>query len=305
MSDLRPMLAAKFDDEVNIEPGLAKLTYPIFASPKIDGIRWMKPADQPMMSRAWKPLPKQDMQKYVTGDFAFLDGEVIVGDEPWAEGLFNKTQSAIMTASDTQLFSLWVFDCWLDHLASFKTRTEMAEKVVETLRSKGYDRVFYLRHILLNNPQEVLDYEQEALEAGYEGIMLRSPSAAYKFGRSTLKQQGLIKVKRFQDDEAKVVGFEALERNQNPQTRNAFGLATRSSHRSGKVADNLLGRLIVHHERFGEFALGSGFDLETRADIWNNQKKYLGRKVSFKYQAHGTLEKPRTPIFKGFRPEVD
>ena len=305
MATLRPMLAAKFSNEQNIEPELAKLTYPILASPKVDGIRWMKPADSPVMSRAWKPLPNKRFQEYITEEFAFLDGEVVIGEDPWAEGIFNKTQSAIMTRDDTSYFSLWVFDCWIDHLAPFKTRTEMAERCVESLRSKGYDRIFYLRQILLRSAEEVLEYEKEAIEAGYEGIMLRSPRQPYKFGRSTLKEQGLIKVKRFADAEAVIVGFEALERNTNEQTRNAFGLAARSSHRAGKIADNLLGRLIVKADPWGEFAIGSGFDVETRTDIWARQDSYLGRVVTFKYQSHGTLEKPRTPIFKGFRPEVD
>jgi DNA ligase-1 len=299
------MLAAKFNDESCIELELEKLNYPLLGSPKIDGIRWMKPADSPMMSRSWKPLPKKDMQDYVTDDFAFLDGEAIVGTDPSATGLFNKSQSAIMTASDTQYFSLWVFDSWIDHLAPFSTRTMIAANVVASLRSKGLDRVFYLEHKELNSPAEVLAYEEAAIENGYEGIMLRSPNATYKFGRSTLKEQGLIKVKRFADAEAKVIGFEALERNTNEQVRDAFGLAKRSSHRSGKVQDNLLGRLLVRSERWGDFAIGSGFDVDTRVKIWEDQASYLGKTVTFKYQEHGTLEKPRMPIFKGFRPEVD
>jgi DNA ligase-1 len=299
------MLAAKFDNEKNIEPELAKLTFPLLGSPKIDGFRWMKPYGQPMMSRSWKPLPNKRVQAYVSDQFAFLDGEVIVGDKPWRQGVFNDTQSAIMTADDQRPFSLWIFDNWVDHLAPFSTRTSSAQRIVSALKDEGFSQANYVEHVYLNDIDEVLNYEKFAIEAGYEGIMLRSPSAPYKFGRSTLKQQGLIKVKRFQDDEAVIVGYEALERNQNPQVRDAFGLAKRSSHQSGKVADSLLGKLIVRNERFGNFAIGSGFDIETRQDIWNNKEKYLGRAVSFKYQAHGTLEKPRMPIWKGFRPKVE
>lgn len=42
-----------------------------------------------------------------------------------------------------------------------------------------------------------------------------------------------------------------------------------------------------------------------RKDIWDNKEKYLNQIVTIKYQAYGSLEKPRLPIFKGFRPEWD
>ena len=133
--------------------------------------------------------------------------------------------------------------------------------------------------------------------------MLRHPRAPYKFGRSTLKQQGLIKVKRFKDDEAIITGFVALERNTNPITKDAYGLSKRSSHKSGKIPDDLLGKLLVKHPTYGEFAIGSGFDVDTRKEIWQNQNKYLAKTVAFKFQPHGTMNAPRAPIFKGFRYE--
>lgn len=300
--NIRPMLAASFGDPQNIEPDLVFLSYPLLASPKIDGIRWMKPSGEPARSRSWKPLPNRRFQEFMQDPFfENLDGEVIVGDDPTAVGLFNETQSTIMTRDDDRPFSVYVFDYWHDASMAFADRTAVAKDRVEYLRSRGLMNAHYLDHQLLSTPAEVLAYEEEALEAGYEGIMLRSPRQPYKYGRSTLKQQGLIKVKRFADDEAIIVGFEALQRNTNEQTRDAFGLAKRSSHGSGKVPDNLLGRLLVRHERYGDFAIGSGFDIETRVKIWENQESYQGKQVSFKYQPHGTKDKPRTPIYKGIR----
>ena len=37
-------------------------------------------------------------------------------------------------------------------------------------------------------------YEERCLEQGYEGVMLRDPNGLYKFGRSTMREQGLIQV---------------------------------------------------------------------------------------------------------------
>lgn len=301
MVKLRPMLAASFEDPQNFEAELAHLRFPLLCSPKVDGIRWMKPPNEEAKSRSWKDLPNCAFQNFMcnnSGVLDHLDGEVITGDDITAPGLFNKTQSHIMSREGDTPFTLYVFDYWWDTTKSFSARTRVAE---ETVQLANHPRIKYLPHVWVDNPEQVLQKESEALEAGYEGIMLRDPNRGYKYGRSTLKEQGLIKIKRFKDDEATIIGFEALERNTNEPTRDAFGLQKRSSHKAGKVADNLLGKLLVKSERFGEFAIGSGFDEATRIEIWVNQPKYLGKKASFKYQPHGTQEKPRSPIFKGIR----
>lgn len=305
MANMRPMLAAKFDEQYNIRPELEALTYPLLASPKIDGIRFMRPPNDGARSRSWTLLPNRGLQEMVQPPlFACLDGEVIVGEDPAAPGLFNRTQSAVMTADKHVLLSIYVFDHFCHQSAGFEVRTATARAAVQLLQAEGIQNVHYLEHTFLHNPDEVLAYEEAALEEGYEGIMLRNPRAPYKYGRSTKREQGLIKVKRYIDEEAEIIGFEALERNTNEPTKNSFGLQTRSSHKAGKIPDNLLGKLLVRNRKWGEFAIGSGFDVATREAIWQNQTLYLGKTVTYKYQPHGTKEKPRTPIFKGFRPEV-
>lgn len=306
MNQMRPMLAASFKDIYDIRPELEKLTYPLMASPKIDGIRFLRPGNDGARSRSWKLLPNKNLQEIVRSDyFAWLDGEVIVGNDAAAPGLFNRTQSAIMTADDQSPLQIHIFDYWGDQNTMFGSRTQTAETMVARLNELGASWVKYLKHVSLNNPDEVLAYEQIALEVGYEGIMLRSPFAKYKFGRSTLKEQGLIKVKRYVDEEAEIVGFEELKRNQNEPTKNAFGLQVRGHSIHGKVAANTLGKFILRNEKWGEFACGSGLDDALRDEVWGKQDNYLGKIVTYKYQPHGTKEKPRSPIFKGFRSEID
>lgn len=308
----RTMLAASFDDEelLDLEKALVvrKIVFPLMASPKIDGIRFTV-VEGVAQSRSGKALPNVHFQNLWGQDSRFegLDGEVVVGLDPSCTDtsygtLFNRTQSAIMSSGGTPEFSIHVFDDITAFNDPFDRRHELSKRKVAGI---NLCHVRSVDHAILYTPAEVMKYEAEALESGYEGIMLRSPHAPYKFGRSTLKQQGLIKVKRFIDDEATVIGFEALERNTNPQTRNEFGLAKRSSHKAGKILDNLLGKLIVKHPKYGTFSIGSGFDVATREYIWNNTAEYEGRLVTFKYQPHGTMDAPRAPIFKGFRHRID
>jgi DNA ligase-1 len=264
----------------------------------------MKPSGTPVKSRSWKDLPNKHFQQKMAEMHAYtdyMDGEVIIGDEPWAPQLFNRTQSAIMSQDGEPNFTVWMFDCWAFVNEPFQRRQERVHFAAHRAHSEGCNWIKHLYHQVINNYEELLNYEAACVETGYEGCMLRHIDGMYKFGRATLKQQGLIKVKRFQDAEATVIGFEPLYRNQNEQVRDAFGLAKRSSHSANMVPDALLGKLIVTAAPWGEFAIGSGLDVAARTEIWNRQDSYLGRTVTFKYQSHGTLERPRLPIFKGFR----
>lgn len=143
--------------------------------------------------------------------------------------------------------------------------------------------------------------EDKYINLGFEGICARDPEGVYKNGRATLKRQELLKWKRLEDIEATIIGFEPLLVNENPQELDAFGLTKRSSCKDNRLAVPLLGKLLVSSEQFGKFAVGSGFDHTMRTDIWRNKPKFLNKVVTVKYQAHGTKDKPRQPIFKGFR----
>jgi DNA ligase 1 len=54
-----------------------------------------------------------------------------------------------------------------------------------------------------------------------------------------------------------------------------------------------------------EFNIGTGFDAATRQTIWDNREAYLGRLVKFKSMTHGTKDRPRHPVFIGWRHEDD
>jgi DNA ligase-1 len=211
-----------------------------------------------------------------------------------------------MTQTGNPQFQYNVFDETLFPTMQYHERLQRVEDQLRPLQSVSPDLTTALPHEWrsVDSREAVEDYERQCLARGFEGIMLRNPFASYKYGRSTLRQQMLIKLKRFKDAEAVITGFEALEHNTNEQTRDAFGLAKRSSHQAGRVADNLLGTLIVEHPVFGAFGIGTGFDLAQRESFWENRDSLLGKTVTFKYQETGVKDKPRFPVFKGFRPET-
>jgi len=287
------MLAAAANAE-----DLRKLRYPLLASPKLDGIRLLCHPKLGPVTRSFKPLPNEYLRELLAHDlYKGLDGELMMVDENGKPANFNQIQSAVMSQAGQPQIQYWVFDYFLSPSDPFTERTYDLIHIVEK-DTKGIVRV--LTHVQVNSPEEVVSLASEWIQEGFEGLILRDPSGVYKSGRSTLKQQGMIKYKEFADAEGIIVGFEELYHNQNPQERSVLGLAERSDKKEGLVPANTLGALVLSTQ-WGELRVGSGFDLSLRDAIWRDRDKYLGKVVTFKYQTHGMQDLPRFPIFLRFR----
>ena len=166
--------------------------------------------------------------------------------------------------------------------------------------------VIQVPHHYVYTLDDLLESERHYVGLGYEGVMLRDPNGRYKQNRSTLREGILMKVKRFQDSEAEVIDYELLERNLNEQVLDERGYAKRSTQQSGKVVDSLVGSLLVRDCVSGVvFSIGSGFTESQRADMYANRDTLSGRLVKYKSFNIGVKEKPRFPIFLGFRSPLD
>lgn len=281
----RPMLAARdvFDPK--------DIKYPKLLSPKIDGIRCVIISDE-VYSRNLKPIPnkhvKEMLKRYAANG---LDGELYVPGKT-----FNQIQSLIMSEDGVFDFEFIVFDKIHFHLG-YQHR-------IEYLESNKYVKV--IQNIEVNSAKEVLYYKEKFMEEGYEGVMLRDPNGPYKEGRSTLKEEYLLKVKEWQDAEATIVDFVEMQSNTNAAKKNKLGYTERSKKKAGLKPKNMLGKLIVQDVATKkQFEIGSGFTVAQRKEIWNSKDTYLGKTVTYKWQKEGAKDLPRFPIFKGFRKEYD
>jgi DNA ligase-1 len=286
----KPMLASDAD--------LATLRFPVIASPKLDGIRAIV-IDGVVMSRSLKPIPN----KYVQSLFAnreYFDGELIVGD-PTSKTVYRDTVSHVMAHDKTDFdVRFYAFDHVAELAASYSDRCKKLKPLAKTPNS----RVRLHDSKIINNEAELLAYEAECLELGYEGLILRDPNSKYKCGRGTAKEQIILKLKRFVDDEAVVTGFEERMHNGNEATKNELGRTARSSHKANLVPMGTLGALQVKFNGI-DFNIGTGFDDATRAEIWANRKAYLGKLAKFKHFPIGTKDAPRHPVFLGWRDRSD
>ncbi len=291
MTMIKPMLGIAVDT--------TKLVFPIYASPKLDGIRVII-KDNQVLSRNGKPIPNVFIQSLLKS-YHGLDGELIVG-HPTHPNVFQLTTSGVMSIEGTPNVRLYVFDCWYAE-GGIDARYD---EVLKITRSSSIADIEVVPQIIINSLEELYEFEEDCLAKGYEGVMLRYPNAPYKNGRSTVKEGALLKLKRFSDSEAYILDMEPLLRNHNEPTKNALGHTERSSHIHNKVADDLLGALNVKDIHTGvEFSIGSGFTEEQRREIWNKQVELIGSIVKYKYFEVGVKDKPRFPIFLGFRDKRD
>ena len=139
-----------------------------------------------------------------------------------------------------------------------------------------------------------------------EGICFRTPDSPYKQGRSTLREQYLVKLCRNLTSEAVITGFEEQFENGNPEARNAVGAMDRSSSQDNMFGKNTLGAIWVKDIKTNqEFKIGTGFTYKLRRQIWNDRKSYISKIVSYSHKPHGQKLLPRCPAFRGFRTTID
>lgn len=289
---MRPMLAATTDG--------TNLCYPLLGSAKFDGIRALV-IDSVVVSRNLKPIPNEHVQRlWGKKKYNGLDGELIVGD-PCAKDVYRVTNSGVMSFDGKPDVSYRVFDSFkID--APFKARAAAVAKFAKENSKMGLVPVYQTK---LGSEAALLKYETSMLELGFEGVMLRSLEGPYKQGRATLGEGTLMKLKRFCDAEALVVGVEELEHNHNEQERSLLGLAKRSSHKANRVAGGMLGALVCALPGGIKFNIGSGFTQEERIKFWEMRDQLNGKIVKYKFFPVGVKDKPRFPVYLGWRDPID
>lgn len=271
---------------------MKKLRYPVYASVKLDGVRAIM--RDSLVSRTLKLMPNNKIRltalKYFPPN---ADGEL------WAEGLtYNEIQGIVMSDEhiDTCKLTFMVFDLVSD--SQYYTRINSIKEAHSYRDRVGWS---YLPYTLINNAVSLLCYEKNVIEHLGEGICFRTPDSPYKFGRSTLKEQYLVKLARFVRNEVTIIGFEEQLHNGNSEQRNDVGLIKRSSRQDKITGKDTLGSLLVCDNDGLEFKVGTGLTNSQRQYIWDEQDKFLGKQITIKHKPHGAKIKPRSPVFVGFR----
>lgn len=303
MTDFKPMLAKDAD--------LAKLSFPVIVQPKLDGIRCAIVNGKPL-SRTLKLIPNLEIQAALSDPrFEGLDGELIVGPVTAADA-YRRTSSFVMAPNKTgEPWAFYTFDKW-DAAGGYRQRKPLVQ--YGSLASSRIVDLTFLDYMALT-PDDLEAIEEQHIAAGHEGVIVRTLDDPYKFGRSG-KTGPLLKVKRFVDFEATIVGVYEELHNANEKVTNELGRGQRSSHKANKHGKGTLGGFVlraINGPWSGvEFRCGTGFNAEQRAKFWLTSSSHApgdfvkGKTVKVKAFDVGSKDKPRHPVFLGFRDlEVD
>lgn len=306
----KPMLAGKCED-------VSKLVFPVLATPKLDGIRCLR-VNRKALSRKFLAIPNDHIRETIEREFekylSEFDGEIMVPGRS-----FNDLSGDVRRKVGRPDFRYHVFD-----VVSQTSTPNIVDPSLSVPNPWGglsqpyQERIANLKvlslpdfcvkvlPVLIENEEALAKYEADCLMLGYEGVMIRSVNSPYKCGRSTANEGYLLKLKRFDDGEAEVLDYECEYENQNVAAQDAFGRTKRSTNQENMVPKDRLGKLMVRDlVTKVEFDIGTGFNAAQRELFWKNRAKLKGMIAKYKHQPTAGAEKPRFPVWLGWRDKWD
>ena len=226
--NLTPMKAQKFQ--------LNKFKYPAYAQPKINGVRafiiWGTVVTGKGMfteSKKQAMILSKDGHRYVLPkieqlftenmftDVDAYDGELYIPGFKLNEvrrciPMINARGTLSQPSGNPDLVQFWNFDIGVENLSqrdrlvslvhiSSDNRYNFNITTNTMFDSKSY-RWIYVNSKIVNNDDEVIAYTNMAINAGFEGAVIRDMEAEYAFGS---RPKTMMKVKRFQDAEFEII----------------------------------------------------------------------------------------------------
>jgi len=244
------LLAQTWDGEQNVTDWLV--------SEKLDGVRayWT----------GTEFLSRQGNKFYAPSWFTAWLPKIPLDGELWlARKSFQQTVSIVRRQDESpywRTLKYVVFDA-PQAKAPFEERLAI---VRDALSGKRQEFAVPLPHFLCRGNEHLQQELDRIMQLGGEGVMLRQPDSRYESGRSAT----LLKVKRFLDAEARVIGYEPGK-----------------GRHKGR-----LGAVTVQLPNGTRFSVGSGF-----TDAERESPPTIGSVVTFRYQELSDGGVPRFPTF--------
>lgn len=309
---MKPLLATNYDEK--------KLVFPLGAQPKIDGVRGLTTEGHLTGRSLKKHKNKYTTAFYSTPEYAHFDGELAAQEETHPD-LCRITSSALSTIKG-EPFTYWhIFDCLRKEIlaAPYIERHKYMSQLITYEQSKGRcENARVVPMAICENLKELLALDEQWLEMGYEGTIIRRLDAPHKEGRATVIQGQLLRIKRFIEAEALVVAIEEGNANENVAQTNELGRTFRTSHQENKVPNGHVGnmqcRVLVDVEWEGVVVLKAdqvitvspgNMDHGMRKHYFDNPSELVGHVIKFKFFPKGIKDKPRFPTYVCHRSAED
>ena len=247
-------LATRYDGE-NVQDYLV--------SEKLDGIRGIWDGEV-LRTRQGQQLNPPDW--FVSGwPKVWLDGELWAGRNQFG-AVQNTVLDAIPNHEQWREIRYMVFDA-PDNVSTFEQRVKRYQALVSDSESAYIQAV---DQFTVDSAEQLYDQLDTMVSLGAEGLMLHRKTALFRSGRS----DALLKVKKYQDAEAKVVDHVPGQ---------------------GKYSGQL-GALMVELADGKRFKIGTGFSDQDRA-----QPPLIGSFITFRYQGLTSKGLPRFASYQRVR----
>lgn len=237
-----------------------------FLSEKLDGYRAIWNGKK-LISRHGNSIDIPDSILKLLPKNIPLDGELWAGRKQ-----FSTAASIIKNGRKDYRWNkitYYVFDIPEPTLGPVEKRWEYLRSVVSGINN---NQIKYLNQTVCEGTEHLFKVLDLVVSSGGEGIMLRKPKSIYAKTRSDT----LLKLKKFLDDDAIVIGYEKSE-------VSTIG----KSHLIGSV-----GALVCKNKNGIQFKVGSGLSDNQRL----NPPK-IGSVITYKYQELSNDGVPRFPTF--------
>jgi len=305
MKNFKPLLAP------NEKVDLDTLTYPLIASTKLDGIRLIV-KDGKLFTRSLKPQMSASIQSRFKwlADFS-KEARIIFDGELYSPSISFSDLSGQCRAYNAPIaedLSFYCFDllhepCETTEQKIYKERLKEVSTHVCLLPCPFFKEVHTK---VVNSRKEVEDYFEEVLVQGYEGLILRNPNGGYKFGRGTLKEGIIYKVKPFQTFDAKIVGIvQSTEVREGVEKKvNELGRSVTSKKQADRVLIDKASAFEVLYEG-KPLKVTIAMTDEEKIEIWKHRTSYIGKCVEYRGMLVGAKDLPRHPTTIRMREDKD
>lgn len=328
ITKFKPMLAIDATDQLD------NIRYHKLTSYKLDGIRCIFHPVLNMISRTLKPIQnKQLREKFEYMVELSKSTKTIFDGELYAHDLtFQEITRVVMTqdfwdpntqkklVKELKFVDKIEYIKYVNNLIS-KTKFHMFEfiesndnnptfnhryKVMEKHKKFFKSNVIVVKQTIINSPEEVKKLFIKALDDGYEGLILRCPDSPYKSGRSTLKEEWMLKVKPFETFDAKIIGVQqATEVDPNAKKSiNELGYSVTSKKKNDRILVERASAFFVMYKGI-ELKVSLAMTNEEKADVWKNKTIYIGKMIEYEGMQIGAKDVPRHPTFVRFREDRD
>ena len=308
---MKPMLASDWDEN--------KVKFPVIFQFKIDGVRALN-IDGLLVGRSLK----RHANRYITQmfshpEFAGFDGE-LAAEHQCHPDLCRLTSSAVSRIEGQPYVLWWLFDYITEetkHLP-YSERYERLQLYIKSLYDifnephnlelkEAYERIRLVPMVLVHNMGHLEECDSKALFTGFEGSIIRDPDGKHKQGRSTVREGGFLRIKRFIEEEATIISITEGQSNQNEATTGLLGQTERSSHKENMVPNGMVGSFECIDKKTGKQITVSAGTMphEDRIKYFQNQNLVLGKLIKYKHFPKGVKDKPRFPTFQCIRSESD